>query len=418
MAVKEKLLSIFEKEKGITLSGEDLAGMLGVSRAAVWKAISQLKQEGHRIESIASKGYRMEKDNDILSKEGIYLYLAESRTKIDGFKVDNNITDKNYPGIFIYDKVDSTNTAAKQIAMEGGSHGTLVLAEEQTTGKGRLGRSFHSPKGKGLYMSILLKPKFDLSKSLLITTCASVAVSRAIKAVYGVDVGIKWVNDLYLKEAGSYRGTEWKSGTELSSRSSPHESKSFGKKVCGILTEAVTDLESGEIESIILGIGINCTAAEEDFPPSLRGVAGSLKGDDFAGRNRLAAEVWMGTMEMMEIISTGSAEVAKPETDVADNTGFDARIALDTELDIEAERETLHSLMEEYKNRSVILGKEIYIYPKAMGGQGPGMDKDGKQLEGKPAKAIDITPEGGLLVGYSDGEQEILTTGEISIRLK
>lgn len=85
------------------------------------------------------------------------------------------------------------------------------------------------------------------------------------------------------------------------------------------MTEAVTDLESGEIESIILGIGINCTAQKEDFPPSLRGVAGSLKGDDFAGRNRLAAEVWMGTMEMMEIISTGSAEVAKPETDVADN---------------------------------------------------------------------------------------------------
>lgn len=97
-------------------------------------------------------------------------------------------------------------------------------------------------------------------------------------------------------------------------------------------------------------------------------------------------------------------------------TGFDARIALDTELDIEAGN-SAQRLMEEYKNRSVILGKEIYIYPKAMGGQGPGMDKDSKQ-RGKPAKAIDITPEGGLLVGYSDGEQEILTTGEISIRLK
>ena len=159
------------------------------------------------------------------------------------------IRDSPYPApVQLYDTLESTNRTAKLLALEGATHGTLVLAGGQTAGRGRLGRSFTSPAGKGVYCSVVLRPPLPAANAQTATIGAAVAVCRAVQMLCGLELAIKWVNDLYYK----------------------------GKKVCGILTEAGTDLESGQLEWLVVGIGLNLTATAEDFPPELAAKAGSL----------------------------------------------------------------------------------------------------------------------------------------------
>lgn len=163
--------------------------------------------------------------------------------------------------IEVYHTLDSTNVEIKKLARQGAPHGLTVLAEEQTAGRGRLGRNFYSPADTGIYMSILLRPELEGADAVLITTAASVAVCRAIRNVLGSECCIKWVNDVY-----------------------------FGnRKICGILTEAATGTEPGKIDSIIVGIGINYRT--KDFPEELEGVAGSVAGESEVPRNNLVAAV-------------------------------------------------------------------------------------------------------------------------------
>ena len=203
MTVKSRLLELLEQHKGETLSGEDIGRELSCTRAAVWKAVNSLRQEGYPIEAGPNKGYMLARESNLISAEGIRLFLEDPQVEIK-----------------IFDAISSTNLEARQLAVSGmAGHGSFVVAMEQTVGRGRRGREFYSPKGSGIYLSVILEPKGTLEGSLLITTAAATAVHKAVKEVCGVKLGIKWVNDLYKDN----------------------------RKVCGILTEAVTDFESGNM---------------------------------------------------------------------------------------------------------------------------------------------------------------------------
>ena len=230
MRIKEAVLAELLKHRGNYLSGEELAAALSVSRSAVWKAIGQLRADGHTIEAVTNRGYRLT-GGDVLSREGIRRCLGNP--EID---------------VHVYSSVASTNTLLKAWAEDGCAEGTVAVADEQTAGRGRRGRSFFSPKGTGLYMSILLRPAECDEAALQITTTAAVAVAEAIEALSGKTAQIKWVNDIYLD----------------------------GKKACGILTEASLDVESGGLNYAIVGIGINALRPADGFPEELENIASAV----------------------------------------------------------------------------------------------------------------------------------------------
>lgn len=328
MSTKSDLFNILNTTQSEYLSGQELATQLGLSRNAVWKAVKSLQSEGFEIESKSGVGYRLLSKNDILSSS----YIRE----------EYGIPCK----IHILSEVDSTNNYAK--SLNDISVPNIVIADSQTAGRGRLGRSFYSPQAKGLYMSIVFEPKFSLDKSMLVSSLAALSVCKAFEEVTGLGPKIKWVNDIYLN----------------------------GRKVCGILTEAETNFETGSISRIIVGIGINCF--EQTFPEELREKAGYIKNPtkEFT-RNSLASSIikWF-----FNTINT------------ADN----------------------RLLLREYKSRSLILGKPILIY----GASYSALPENGGQ--GVRAKAVDIDENGGLVVEYTDGiharEMTTITSGEVTIR--
>ncbi len=259
MTVRSELLRILEENKGEVVSGEAAAEKLHCTRAAVWKAVTVLRREGYVIEAGQNRGYRLVPESSRLSSEAVSLYLEEK-----------GIVN---PQVFVFDETGSTNQEARKLALSGeADHGAVVIARKQTAGRGRRGKSFFSPDG-GLYLSVVLKPHDDIHKSLMITTSAATAVYRAVKEVCGIDLYIKWVNDLYKD----------------------------GKKVCGILAEADTDFETGEIRFVVVGIGINVSTDMEKIPEELKGIAGVLYEDpEEAGKadlSRLAAAVTVNLIE-------------------------------------------------------------------------------------------------------------------------
>ena len=324
MSVREEVKKLLEANRDKSLSGQEIAEQIGVTRAAVWKAVNTLKQEGYRIEAVNNRGYRLLEECDILSPEGIKLELDE---KYRNYKID------------VYKTIDSTNQEVKRQALEGAGQGLVVLAEQQTMGKGRRGRSFYSPAGTGIYMSVLFRPSPEQSKDVvLVTTAASVAICRAIRKVLNEEPQIKWVNDVYFR----------------------------GKKVCGILTEAVSDFESGQIDTVVVGIGINYHVPEDGFPEEIQGIAGSVCTDEnMIPRNSLVAAVLNELFAIYEKLS---------------------------------ERE----YMEDYRRWSNVIGKDV----RFTSGDG-WMD----------AKALDIDDNGGLLVQLDNGEKKTLRTGEITLRV-
>ena len=311
MTVKSRLLELLEQHKGETLSGEDIGRELSCTRAAVWKAVNSLRQEGYPIEAGPNKGYMLARESNLISAEGIRLFLEDSQVEIK-----------------IFDAISSTNLEARQLAVSGmAGHGSFVVAMEQTAGRGRRGREFYSPKGSGIYLSVILEPKGTLEGSLLITTAAATAVYKAVKEVCGVKLGIKWVNDLYKDN----------------------------RKVCGILTEAVTDFESGNIEFAIVGIGLNLYVEQEQFPKD-------EQSSRTVDRNRLAAQIVNYLLEETRELK----------------------------------------LSEEYVEHNIVPGNEITI-------------TDNKSS--RSARALAICPDGKLLVQETDGTQSKLAFGEISIKI-
>lgn len=249
MTTKEKLLELLEENREEYLSGEELAGTLAVSRAAVWKAVKSLQQEGYPIDAVTNRGYRLSRGGDRLSAPGIRKYLKDACRELP---------------ITVVEETQSTNTALRALAEAGAPEGMVYIAQSQTGGRGRMGRSFFSPAGTGLYLSLLLRPTtWEPARAAQLTAAAAAAMCEAIREVTGKEPGIKWVNDLLLD----------------------------GKKVCGILTEASFSMESGVLEYAVLGLGVNVYPPEGGFPKELGEIAGAVldtPGEDV--RNRLAGE--------------------------------------------------------------------------------------------------------------------------------
>ncbi|WP_409251159.1 biotin--[acetyl-CoA-carboxylase] ligase [Bacillus sp. SCS-153A] len=229
--IRKKLMDAFMDANGKFLSGQTLADIAGCSRTAVWKHIEELRKEGFEFEAVKKRGYRIVKAPDRVSEEEIHPGL---RTRSIGRVIK------------YIESVPSTQKIAHTLAQEGAEEGTAVIAEEQTEGRGRLLRSWHSPKGTGIWMSIILKPQLPPQKAPQFTLIAAVAVVQAIEEICGLSPEIKWPNDILLN----------------------------GRKVTGILTEL--QAEADKINSIIIGIGMNVNQKADDFPEELQSIATSL----------------------------------------------------------------------------------------------------------------------------------------------
>lgn len=230
--VRKVILNAFREANGEYISGEKLANKIGCSRTAVWKHIEELKKEGFQVEAVRKKGYLLIDHSKKLSADEIYLGLH---------------TEEIGRSVYFYETVPSTQKLAKELALNGANHGTLIVADEQTEGRGRLVRNWYSPKGTGLWMSLIIRPEIAIQQAPQLTLLTAVAVVEAIKDVAGIQPEIKWPNDILIS----------------------------GKKVCGILTEL--QAEESHIQSLIIGIGINVNQKQEDFPSELQTIATSLK---------------------------------------------------------------------------------------------------------------------------------------------
>ncbi|GAA0347822.1 bifunctional biotin--[acetyl-CoA-carboxylase] synthetase/biotin operon repressor [Bacillus carboniphilus] len=229
---KQTLLSLFQEKQGTFLSGQAIADNLGCSRTAIWKYIDSLKKDGYEIEAVRNKGYRLV-DQPNLVKE--YEIQRDLHTKTLGKKV------------YYHDTVTSTQKIAHELAGQGAQEGTLVIADQQESGRGRMDRQWYSPKGTGVWMSLILRPKLLPTQTPQFTLLTAVAVAQSIEEVTGITPDIKWPNDLLIR----------------------------GKKCTGILTEL--QAEADQVRYMIIGIGINVNQDASDFPEELQEIATSLK---------------------------------------------------------------------------------------------------------------------------------------------
>ena len=240
MNARQQISTLLENAGDAFVSGNAIADRLGITRAAVWKCIRQMEAEGYRIE-VAKKGYRLSEDSDALSENNLRRYLGAAAPLYE---------------VEVLQEIDSTNTYLKRLAPQlKANKGApdapwhAVIAGSQNAGRGRMGRTFVSPAGTGVYLSVFLTPRLSAQKAVRITTAAAVAACRAIEAcVPNRQPKIKWVNDILID----------------------------GKKTCGILTEASIDLESGGMDWAIMGIGFNVYAPEGGFPEALKPIAGPI----------------------------------------------------------------------------------------------------------------------------------------------
>ncbi len=233
MILKDEILTVLTDKRNQYVSGEYLADHFHVTRSAIWKIINHLREQGYEISAVRHRGYCLKSDSDILSAVTI-----------------NDFRSSDFPlDIHVYQTVDSTNEVLKRAALsDHAPEGTVILAEEQTAGKGRKGRSFFSPPKTGVYLSILLRPDFPAKTASLLTIAAAEAAAEAMEETFDISPDIKWVNDLYLK----------------------------GRKIAGILTEASMSVENNTLDYVIVGIGINLCFPENGFPDELSDIAGAV----------------------------------------------------------------------------------------------------------------------------------------------
>ncbi len=320
--MKTEILRLL-KECEDYLSGQELCTQLGVSRTAVWKVIKQLQGEGYKIEAVRNRGYRLVEGGDVITEAEIKSCMARENR---GWRV------------VCYDETDSTNTRAKYLAEGGAGEGTLVVAETQNAGKGRRGRNWVSPPGTGIWMSLVLRPDIPPSKASMVTLAAALGVSEGVFQATRLSTQIKWPNDIVLN----------------------------GKKICGILTEMSTELET--IQYVVVGIGINVNMKE--FPEELSKTATSL------------------------CLETGKTYKRAPVISaVADSFWHYYQAFL--------EAGDLSSLKEEYESRLVNINRRVTVLDPA--GAYPGVCRG-------------IDREGELLVEREDGQLHRVLSGEVSVR--
>ena len=312
---KEKIFALLSAQAGDFVSGEDISAQLGISRAAVWKAVGALRRDGYTIEAQTGLGYRLADSPDVLSERELRRRLGE--TKIVGRTLD------------CFESVDSTNSYLKRIAAEGAPDGAVAVADEQTAGRGRRGRSFSSCPGRGVYLSALLRPQLAPE--------ACDAVERAC----GVRPQIKWTNDLVLN----------------------------GKKLSGTLTELSLEGESGALQYAVIGIGVNCNNASEDFPPELREVATSL---------------YLETGKRVQRAALAAALIEELDKLYAALQSGDTA-----------------SYLTAYRRDCLTLGREVQL-----------LWQDVKEK----VTALDVDEQFGLVVRRADGTVETIRTGEVSVR--
>lgn len=309
---KQKVLQILKKYNGTFVTGERLSKTIGVGRNAIWKAVDALRAEGVLIDA-SSDGYCLKGAGDTLTAASVM-----ARMECD------------WP-ITVVEHTDSTNAWLKRKESEIGEVG-VVIAKEQSGGKGRMGRTFFSPKG-GIYCSVLLRGDRIGHQFPLLTVAAAAAAAKACESVSGQKIGIKWVNDLIWKD----------------------------RKICGILCEASFQLETGRPDYVIIGAGLNLQAPKEGFPDEIAQIAGAL----FEDAPRGAAVAWCASFldELQVFLSD-----------------FDAL-----------------PFMQDYRDRSILKGKEVTVH-------------DGARCITGTVKEIDDTAR--LILQTFDGKEIAFTSGE------
>jgi len=257
--MKQKILQYLKLNSDKYVSGEALSAKFGVSRQAIWKHINALRKDGYKIASSTNLGYKLEDVPDVITKENI---LNGLRTKTLGRT------------IYCLKETESTNTVAKELARQGASHGTIVVAEKQSKGRGRLGRKWASPDG-GIWFSILLRPALHPTECPGLTLLSGLAIARSIRKSLELPAVIKWPNDILVKQ----------------------------RKVCGILTEMSAEMD--RVHYVVIGIGINANVDMKELPEDIRNIATSLKAE--AVREISRTELIRTMLEELEIIldSTG-----------------------------------------------------------------------------------------------------------------
>lgn len=249
--MKEEILRLLRSADDY-ISGQELCNRFGVSRTAVWKAINQLKEAGYEIEAQQNKGYRLMAAPDLMTE-------AEIKSLMH--------TEWVAKEVLYFDTIDSTNTKAQELAEKGYPSGTLVVADKQESGKGRRGRSWVSPSGTGIFMTLMIKPDINPNNASMLTLVAALAVAKAITSVTGEEALIKWPNDIVVNS----------------------------KKVCGILTEMNAQFDY--INHIVVGIGIN--VHNESFPEEISQMASSLM-IEAGGKRFHRAQIIAETMSYFE----------------------------------------------------------------------------------------------------------------------
>ena len=322
---REEVLALLRQKE--LVSGEELGRRLGSSRTAVWKSVDALRREGYVIEARTGLGYHLVETPDALSEREIRSSLGRT------LRVGRDLR--------CFEEIGSTNTYAKQIALEGAEDGVVVTANSQTAGRGRMDRSFQSPPDKGIYLSVLLRPDLPPERLLPITAMTGVAVCAAVERTCGVRPGLKWPNDPVLG----------------------------GRKLCGILTEVSLEGESGRLQYLVVGVGINVSQTEEDFSPEVARMATSLV-QELGGpvsRPRLAAAL----IEEMD-------------------RAYDALL-----------RGDLSEWLDACRRDCVNLGRKVQI-----------LSPQGRET----VTAVGIDDQFGLIVRDDHGSERTVRSGEVSVR--
>lgn len=322
---KQKILAMLQQSDQTYLSGEVMSKSLGISRTAISKAVNSLRQDGYQIDSAPKRGYRLISAPDCLTAGEIQPWLH---------------VDHVGRQLKVFQTIDSTNNYLKHNAADI-PDGTVVIANEQTGGRGRRGRTFQSPKDTGIYMSALVRPDLPPSEALNFTAYVAVAICEGIEAATGLTPGIKWTNDIVLG----------------------------GKKVCGILTEMSIESESGLLQHIVTGIGVNVNQKETDFPEEIREIAGSLSmaAGQPVRRGRLAAELTNALDRMYHAWLHGGGDY-----------------------------------LERYRRACLTVGKDVKLI-RANG-----------TVESAFAERVD--DDFALIVRHPDGRFEKISSGEVSVR--
>lgn len=323
---KDLVYRLLSQYPGQFVSGEEISRQAEISRAAVWKAVDGLRKAGYTIEARSGLGYALMGSPDALSQREIHSQLL--RLDVAPARLD------------CLEEVDSTNSYLKRIALEGAPHGTVAVANYQTGGRGRISRTFLSPKDKGVYLSILLRPKLTPEQLLPVTALTAVAVCDAIENTCGLRPQIKWTNDLLLG----------------------------GKKLVGILTEVALEGETGAVESLVIGAGVNVHHTDADFTPEVAKMATALSAQ--AGypvsRPQLAAEMIAALLCLSEDLS---GDLSRYRT--------------------------------AYRQDCLTLGREVQL-----------LWSDSQET----VFAEDIDDQFGLIVRRGDGSRTTIRSGEVSVR--